>query len=257
KGDEWCNGLDLQSYRARRGQIVVWSCHKTSGYPLIWTPTTSHCSALFLVPLDHLGGKGVFYAMAGFMLFVFVTGTAINGLTVALDHQMQEAPIEGFLVTLGGLWSLAMVGIERWLVNYKPLSNSVFKPDHALEVETYTRWPCDYLSRYIPEGLQCSCGPDWYTTNYTNNKYNSESYVMFLFCSCFAVPFATIIFCYAQFNSAIPQRAGKAQAESSSTQKAEREVSRMVVVVVMGFLVCWTPYASFALWVVNNRGQQT
>uniref|UniRef100_A0A8D3D6A8 Opsin 1 (cone pigments), short-wave-sensitive 2 n=1 Tax=Scophthalmus maximus TaxID=52904 RepID=A0A8D3D6A8_SCOMX len=140
-----------------------------------------------------------------------------------------------------------------WLVNYKPLSNSVFKPDHALEVETYTRWPCDYLSRYIPEGLQCSCGPDWYTTNYTNNKYNSESYVMFLFCSCFAVPFATIIFCYAQLLITLKM----AQAESSSTQKAEREVSRMVVVVVMGFLVCWTPYASFALWVVNNRGQQT
>lgn len=29
----------------------------------------------------------------------------------------------------------------------------------------------------------------------------------------------------------------------------------MVVVMVLGFLVCWMPYASFALWVVNNRGQ--
>ena len=29
----------------------------------------------------------------------------------------------------------------------------------------------------------------------------------------------------------------------------------MVVVMVIGFLVCWMPYASFALWVVNNRGQ--
>ena len=41
--------------------------------------------------------------------------------------------------------------------------------------------------------MQCSCGPDWYTTD---NKYNNESYVMFLFCFCFAVPFGTMVFCY-------------------------------------------------------------
>jgi hypothetical protein len=28
----------------------------------------------------------------------------------------------------------------------------------------------------------------------------------------------------------------------------------MVVVMVVGFLVCWMPYASFAVWVVQNRG---
>lgn len=50
-------------------------------------------------------------------------------------------------------------------------------------------------------------------------------------------------------------QAAKAQAESASTQKAEKEVTKMVIVMVLGFLVCYLPYASFALWVVNNRGQ--
>lgn len=54
--------------------------------------------------------------------------------------------------------------------------------------------------------------------------------------------------------SDLSPQAAKAQAESASTQKAEREVTRMVVVMILGFLVCWLPYASFALWVVNNRG---
>ncbi|TKS71042.1 Blue-sensitive opsin [Collichthys lucidus] len=49
--------------------------------------------------------------------------------------------------------------------------------------------------------------------------------------------------------------AAKAQAESASTQKAEKEVTGMVVLMVMGFPVCCLPYASFAVWVVNNRGQ--
>ena len=57
------------------------------------------------------------------------------------------------------------------------------------------------------------------------------------------------------FNASLTQQAAKAQAESASTQKAEREVTRMVVVMVLGFLVCWTPYTVFSLWVVNNRGQ--
>lgn len=49
--------------------------------------------------------------------------------------------------------------------------------------------------RYIPEGFQCSCGPDWYTTG---NKYNNESYVIFIFGFGFAVPLFVIIFCYSQ-----------------------------------------------------------
>lgn len=44
----------------------------------------------------------------------------------------------------------------------------------------------------------------------------------------------------------LSQQAAKAQAESASTQKAEREVTRMVFLMVLGFLVCWLPYASFA-----------
>ncbi|XP_030274448.1 blue-sensitive opsin-like [Sparus aurata] len=170
--------------------------------------------------------------------------------------------IEGFMATLGGmvsLWSLAVVAFERWLVICKPLGNFVFKPDHAIACCAFT-WvfaliasapPLFGWSRYIPEGLQCSCGPDWYTTN---NKYNNESYVMFLFGFCFAVPLSTILFCYSQLLITM-KMAAKAQAESASTQKAEREVTRMVVVMVLGFLVCWTPYTAYSLWVVNNRGQ--
>ncbi|XP_075997497.1 blue-sensitive opsin-like [Genypterus blacodes] len=171
--------------------------------------------------------------------------------------------VEGFTATLGGmvsLWSLAVVAFERWLVICKPLGNFTFKPNHALVCCALT-WvfaliaalpPLLGWSRYIPEGMQCSCGPDWYTTN---NKYNNESYVMFLFCFCFLVPFSTILFCYSQLLFTM-KMAAKAQAESASTQKAEREVTKMVVVMVMGFLVCWMPYASFSLWIVANRGQQ-
>uniref|UniRef100_A0A3Q3J746 G-protein coupled receptors family 1 profile domain-containing protein n=1 Tax=Monopterus albus TaxID=43700 RepID=A0A3Q3J746_MONAL len=273
-----------------------------------WIPIpldTNNITSLspFLIPQDHLGGSGTFYAMAAFMLFIFVFGTGINALTIACTIKYKKlrshlnyilvnlaianllvsmvgsstacfsfaaryfilgslaCKIEGFTATLGGmvsLWSLAVIAFERWLVICKPLGNFIFKPDHALACCAFT-WvfaliastpPLFGWSRYIPEGLQCSCGPDWYTTN---NKYNNESYVMFLFGFCFAVPFTSIIFCYAQLLITL-KMAAKAQADSASTQKAEKEVTRMVIIMVMGFLVCWVPYASFALWIVNNRG---
>ncbi|XP_056324048.1 opsin-1, short-wave-sensitive 2 [Danio aesculapii] len=169
--------------------------------------------------------------------------------------------IEGFTSTIGGmvsLWSLAVVALERWLVICKPLGNFTFKTPHAI-AGCILPWcmalaaglpPLLGWSRYIPEGLQCSCGPDWYTTN---NKFNNESYVMFLFCFCFAVPFSTIVFCYGQLLITL-KLAAKAQADSASTQKAEKEVTKMVVVMVFGFLLCWGPYALFAIWVVSNRG---
>lgn len=52
-----------------------------------------------------------------------------------------------------------------------------------------------------------------------------------------------------------PNQVAKQQEQSATTQKAEREVTKMVVVMVMGFLVCWLPYASFALWIVTHRGE--
>ncbi|KAK9400293.1 short-wave-sensitive opsin 1 [Crotalus adamanteus] len=42
------------------------------------------------------------------------------------------------------------------------------------------------------------------------------------------------------------------QQESATTQKAEREVSRMVVVMVGSFCICYTPYAALAMYMVNN-----
>ncbi|XP_058486610.1 blue-sensitive opsin-like [Solea solea] len=224
---------------------------------------TIACTAKYKKLRSHL--NYILLNLAVSNLLVSFVGTSVGCCAFAARYFFFGAlacKIEGFMVTLGGmvsLWSLAVIAFERWLVICKPLGNFVFKPDHALACCAFT-WVIAFIasapplfgwSRYIPEGLQCSCGPDWYTTN---NKYNNESYVMFLFCFCFAVPLTTIIFCYSQLLITL-KMAAKAQAESASTQKAEREVTKMVVIMVMGFLVCWLPYASFALWVVNNRGQ--
>ncbi|KAM4751697.1 blue-sensitive opsin-like [Cyanocitta cristata] len=252
---------------------------------------TSNLTALspFLVPQTHLGSPGIFTAMTAFMFMLIVLGMPINALTIVCTAKYKKlrshlnyilvnlavanllvicvgsttafysfynmyfalgptaCKIEGFAATLGGmvsLWSLAVVAFERFLVICKPLGNFTFRGSHALLGCAIT-WifgliasapPLFGWSRYIPEGLQCSCGPDWYTSN---NKWNNESYVVFLFCFCFGFPLAVIVFSYGRL---------------LLTLRA-REVTKMVVVMVLGFLVCWAPYSIFALWVGDAPGQ--
>ncbi|KAJ1141458.1 hypothetical protein NDU88_007789 [Pleurodeles waltl] len=37
------------------------------------------------------------------------------------------------------------------------------------------------------------------------------------------------------------------QGRSGSTRKPEREVTRMVVIMILAFLICWSPYAAFSI----------
>lgn len=54
--------------------------------------------------------------------------------------------------------------------------------------------------------------------------------------------------------SILLSQAAAQQQESESTQRAEKEVTRMVVVMVISFLVCWVPYATVAWYIFANQG---
>lgn len=58
--------------------------------------------------------------------------------------------------------------------------------------------------------------------------------------------FLTVSFCQSQV--------AMQQKESESTQKAEKEVSRMVVVMILAYCVCWGPYTFFACFAAANPG---
>ncbi|KAF3855853.1 hypothetical protein F7725_016576 [Dissostichus mawsoni] len=153
-----------------------------------WIPIpleTNNITSLspFLVPQDHLASSGVYYAMALYMLFIFIGGTFINALTVActIQNKKLRSHLNYILVNLAV--SNLLVSCVGSLTAFLSFANKYFILGPLA------------CKMYIPESLQCSCGPDWYTTN---NKYNNESYVMFLFGFCFAVPLATIVFCYSQ-----------------------------------------------------------
>nr|ARO86015.1 RH2 opsin [Eremias arguta] len=169
--------------------------------------------------------------------------------------------IEGFFATIGGqvaLWSLVVLAIERYIVVCKPMGNFRFSSSHALMGIAFT-WvmslscacpPLFGWSRYIPEGMQCSCGPDYYTLN---PEYHNESYVVYMFLIHFTIPVVIIFFSYGRLICKVREAAAQQQ-ESASTQKAEKEVTRMVILMVLGFMLAWTPYAVVAFWIFTNKG---
>ncbi|XP_044041355.1 opsin-1, short-wave-sensitive 1 [Siniperca chuatsi] len=163
--------------------------------------------------------------------------------------------LEAAMGSIAGLvtaWSLAALSFERYLVICKPFGAFKFGSHHALAAVAFTWFmgigcaapPFFGWSRYIPEGLGCSCGPDWYTHS---EEFNCSSYVQFLIVTCFISPLSIIIFSYSQLLGALRAVAAQ-QTESASTQKAEKEVSRMIIIMVASFVTCYGPYALAGLY---------
>uniref|UniRef100_A0A3P9H2D9 Opsin 1 (cone pigments), short-wave-sensitive 1 n=4 Tax=Oryzias TaxID=8089 RepID=A0A3P9H2D9_ORYLA len=156
-------------------------------------------------------------------------------------------------------WSLAVLSFERYLVICKPFGAFKFGSNHALAAVIFTWFmgvgcacpPFFGWSRYIPEGLGCSCGPDWYTNC---EEFSCASYSKFLLVTCFICPITIIIFSYSQLLGALRAVAAQ-QAESASTQKAEKEVSRMIIVMVASFVTCYGPYALTAQYYAYSQDE--
>nr|APU53745.1 UV short wavelength sensitive opsin [Symphysodon discus] len=170
--------------------------------------------------------------------------------------------LEAAVGAIAGLvtsWSLAVLSFERYLVICKPFGAFKFGANHALAAVAFAWFmgvgcacpPFFGWSRYIPEGLGYSCGPDGYTHN---EEYNTTSYTHFLMVTCFIIPLTIVIFCYSQLLGALRAVAAQ-QAESASTQKAEKEVSRMIIVMVRSFLTCYGPYALAALYFAYSANE--
>ncbi|CAL8250828.1 unnamed protein product [Arctogadus glacialis] len=207
--------------------------------------------------LLNLAVADLFMVVGGFTVTLY---TALHGYFVL---GVGGCNIEGFFATLGGeiaLWSLVVLAVERYVVVCKPMSNFRFEEKHGVVGLAFT-WvmaltcavpPLLGWSRYIPEGMQCSCGIDYYTPK---PEINNTSFVIYMFILHFLIPLFVIFFCYGRLLCTI-RAAAALQQESESTQRAEKEVTRMVIVMVISFLVCWVPYATVAWYIFINQGAE-
>ncbi|XP_078518532.1 parapinopsin-like [Lissotriton helveticus] len=168
--------------------------------------------------------------------------------------------IEGFAVAFFGIASLctvAVIAVERVIVVCKPLGTVTFSSRQAA-AGVIISWiwsliwntpPLFGWGSYELEGVETSCAPNWYSTDPFN-----VSYIICYFSFCCFIPFITIVVSYGYLMWTLRQVAKLGVAQGGTTHKAETQVSRMVLAMIIAFLICWLPYAAFAMTVVANPG---
>uniref|UniRef100_A0A8D2L034 G-protein coupled receptors family 1 profile domain-containing protein n=1 Tax=Varanus komodoensis TaxID=61221 RepID=A0A8D2L034_VARKO len=148
------------------------------------------------------------------------------------------------------LCTIAVIAVDRAIVVGKPMGTLTFTTRKAM-IGVAASWiwslvwntpPLFGWGGYQMEGVMTSCAPDWYNSDPIN-----VSYIVCYFLFCFTIPFVMILVSYGYLLWTL-----LGVAQRGSTTKAETQVAWMVIVMVMAFLICWLPYATFALVVVGN-----
>ncbi|XP_077468936.1 vertebrate ancient long opsin a isoform X1 [Stigmatopora argus] len=192
-------------------------------------------------------------AIADFL--VSLTGGLISFLTNARGYFFLgrwACVLEGFAVTFFGivaLWSLAILSFERFFVICRPLGNIRLQAKHAVMGLLFV-WIFSFVwtfppvlgwNRYTVSKIGTTCEPDWYSSNITDH-----SYIITFFSTCFILPLGLIFFCYGKLLRKLRK---VSHGRLANARKPERQVTRMVVVMIIAFMVAWTPYAVFAILV--------
>ncbi|KAF7247550.1 Opsin-VA [Varanus komodoensis] len=131
------------------------------------------------------------------------------------------------------LWSLALLAFERYIVICHPLGNMCLRDKHAALGIGFV-WVFSFIWT-IPTSYngmeQLYYQQDW---NYLYSRdYNDHTFIMTFFTTCFLLPLMV----------------SDTQGRLGSLQKPERQVTRMVVIMIFAFLICWSPYAAFSVLV--------
>ncbi|KAM9365822.1 vertebrate ancient long opsin a [Pholidichthys leucotaenia] len=189
---------------------------------------------------------------------VSLTGGLISFLTNARGYFFLgrwACVLEGFAVTFFGivaLWSLAVLSFERFFVICRPLGNIRLQAKHAILGLVFV-WTFSFIwtfppvlgwNRYTVSKIGTTCEPDWYSTNSTDH-----SYILTFFATCFILPLGVIFFCYGKLLRKLRKIS---HGRLATARKPERQVTRMVVVMIMAFMVGWTPYAAFSILVTAH-----
>ncbi|CAN8215745.1 unnamed protein product [Coccothraustes coccothraustes] len=188
---------------------------------------------------------------------VSLTGGTISFLTNLKGYFFMgywACVLEGFAVTFFGivaLWSLALLAFERYVVICRPLRNACLRGKHAALGIVFV-WSFSFIwtipptsgwSSYTPSKIGTTCEPNWYS-----GADADRAYIITFFTSCFIVPLLVILVSYGKLVQKLKE-VSDAQGRLGTTRRPERQVTRMVVFMIIAFLICWMPYATFSILV--------
>ncbi|KAM6206069.1 melanopsin-like isoform 3-T3 [Sarcoramphus papa] len=165
----------------------------------------------------------------------------------------------GALFGITSMMTLLAISVDRYLVITKPLRSIQWTSKKRTMQIISIVWlyslgwsvaPLFGWSSYVPEGLMISCTWDYVTYSPAN-----RSYTMILCCCVFFVPLIIIFHCYLFMFLAIRrtgrdvQKLGSCSRKSylSQSMKNEWKLAKIAFVVIIVFVLSWSPYACVTL----------
>ncbi|KAL0266764.1 UNVERIFIED_CONTAM: hypothetical protein PYX00_009215 [Menopon gallinae] len=157
----------------------------------------------------------------------------------------------GFFMALMGITSITTITVlsyERYLIITKPFSLKMMNNGHSKWVIcgiwtysfTLTFPPLIGWGDYVNESANISCSVNW-----ENQDLWTTLYIIYLFVLGLALPVFIICFSYVKIVLLLTQK----RIPNSRVNKVDVRVSVMLAVMVIVFLLAWTPYAVLALMV--------
>ncbi|XP_059905974.1 opsin 4xa isoform X3 [Gadus macrocephalus] len=167
----------------------------------------------------------------------------------------------GALFGITSMINLLAISLDRYIVITKPLQAIRWISGRRTMVVILLVWlyslawslaPLLGWSSYIPEGLMTSCTWDYVTSTPAN-----KSYTLMLCCFVFFIPLGIISYCYLCMFLAIRsagreiERLGtqvrKSTLMQQQTIKTEWKLTKVAFVVIIVYVLSWSPYACVTL----------
>ncbi|XP_068113498.1 opsin-VA-like isoform X2 [Hyperolius riggenbachi] len=157
----------------------------------------------------------------------------------------------GESICIVALWSLSILAFERYIVICRPLGNLRLRGKHSA-IGILFVWAFSFVwtippilgwSSYTPSKIGTTCEPNWYS-----GAVEDHTYIITFLSTCFVLPLMLIFVSYGKLMQKL-RKVSDTQGRLGSTRKPEKEVTRMVVIMIVAFLICWTPYAALSILV--------
>ncbi|XP_035808512.2 opsin 4xa isoform X1 [Amphiprion ocellaris] len=167
----------------------------------------------------------------------------------------------GALFGITSMINLLAISVDRYIVITKPLQAIRWTSTRRTCLIIALVWmyslawslaPLLGWSSYIPEGLMTSCTWDYVTSTLAN-----KSYTLMLCCFVFFIPLGIISYCYLCMFLAIRQASRDVEKLGSQVRKSaliqqqsiktEWKLAKIAFVVIIVFVLSWSPYACVTL----------
>ncbi|XP_075900973.1 opsin 4xa isoform X2 [Nelusetta ayraudi] len=167
----------------------------------------------------------------------------------------------GALFGIASMINLLTISVDRYIVITKPLRAIQWTSRRRTCIYISLVWlyslawslaPLLGWSSYIPEGLMTSC-----TWDYMSSTPANKSYTLMLCCFVFFIPLGIISYCYLCMFLAIRhtsrdvEKLGSQVRKSTLLQqqsiKTEWKLAKIAFVVIIVFVLSWSPYACVTL----------